>query len=458
MLPALLAYLAAQVVISLWAASRIRTEDDFLVAGRSLGYPLLIFTVFASWFGAESVIASAARTHESGFSLSTAEPFGYGLCLILMGLIFAAPLWRRGLTTFADLFRQRYSPGVERAAALLMIPSSIFWAAAQLRGFGHVLTSVVPLGTTTAIVAAAAFCVLYTIFGGLLGDAITDLVQGLVIILGLAALSVAVVLRQGGWSPVMAALDGPPRAAEGPAPGALAVMEEWAIPVIGSIVAVEMVSRVIAARSPAIARNGTMVAGVFYIAIGLLPIFIGLAAAGLLPAGDYGEEFLPSLARTILPPAMYVVLAGALISAILSTVNTILLVSAGLLSHNLIAPALKLTSDKAKLALVRGGIVALGIVGAVLALGAEGIGALVEEASAFGSAGIVVITTFGLFTTRGGPRAAMLTLWGGLGVYLAAAWGGAPYPFLSSLAAALLLYLGAAALESRQNSRAVTGG
>ncbi len=47
-----------------------------------------------------------------------------------MGLFFAVPLWRRRLTTFADLFRQRWSPAVERTAAVLLVPGSVLWAAA----------------------------------------------------------------------------------------------------------------------------------------------------------------------------------------------------------------------------------------------------------------------------------------------------------------------------------------
>jgi Na+/proline symporter len=54
MLAAILAYLAIQFGIGIWASRRVRTEDDYLIAGRRLGYPLAIFTIFATWFGAET--------------------------------------------------------------------------------------------------------------------------------------------------------------------------------------------------------------------------------------------------------------------------------------------------------------------------------------------------------------------------------------------------------------------
>lgn len=449
---ALLGYLLLQLAIGAWLAPRIHTEDDYLVGGRRLGYPLTIFSIFATWFGAESCIASAGRAYREGFSLTTAEPFAYGLTLIAMGAIFAVPLWRRKLTTLADLFRQRYGPGVERLAAVVLVPGGILWAAAQLRGFGHVLTTVTDLDIRLAITAAAGFCVLYTMLGGLLADAITDLIQGAMIVVGLVLLVAVVVTDLGGAGAALSAIDPARLRVVGTdvAPTALAVLEEWAIPIAGSVVAVELVSRVIAARSPEVARNGALLAGGLYVAVGILPIFLGLAAGALVPALTEPEQFLPALARQVLPAAGYVLFAGALISAILSTVDTILLVASGLLTHNLIAPVLRISGDRARLGLARGGVVVLGGVSLLLALGSRGVAELVEEASSFGSAGVLVVVSFALFSRVGGPLAAATSLLGGLGTYVAGAQLGWDYPFLTSMAAAVGCYLAAAVIESRR--------
>src|SRR3990170_6181582 len=104
-----LLYMLLQLTLGVWVSRRIRTEADYLIAGRSLGYTLATFSIFATWFGAETVVGSAGAAYTEGVSLGSAEPFGYGLCLIAMGLVFAVPLRRRRLTTLADLFRLRYS-------------------------------------------------------------------------------------------------------------------------------------------------------------------------------------------------------------------------------------------------------------------------------------------------------------------------------------------------------------
>src|SRR5690606_20371245 len=105
------------------------------------------------------------------------------------------------------------------------------------------------------------------------------------------------------------------------------MLEEYAIPIAGSVAAAELLSRVIATRSPEVARNSAVAAGGLYIAVGVLPVFLGLVAYRLVPNLPDAESFLPALALQTLPTAGYVLFLGALISAILSTVDTILLVA-----------------------------------------------------------------------------------------------------------------------------------
>jgi Na+/proline symporter len=188
-------------------------------------------------------------------------------------------------------------------------------------------------------------------------------------------------------------------------------------------------------------------AGGLYIMVGILPVFLGLVAWRLVPNLADSEQFLPALALEMLPTVGYVIFVGALISAILSTVDTILLVAGGLAAHNIVAPVFKVTSEAAKLRLARVGVLVFGIIALTLALGARGVAELVEESSSFGTAGTLVVVCFGLFTRVGGARAATAGLLGGLLTYIGADVGGLPYPFITSLAGAGALYLMAARSE-----------
>lgn len=435
-------YIIAQLLVGAWVARRIRTEDDYLVAGRRLGYPLAIFTIFATWFGAETCIGAAGAIYEDGLSGGSADPFGYGVCLLLMGALFAVPLWKRRLTTLADLFRQRYSPGVERFAVLLMVPTSLLWAAAQVRAFGQVISASSGMSVTLTISIAALVVIIYTMSGGLLADAITDLIQGLALIAGLVVLFVAIVIVDGGAATLAAVEPERLQPFGGGTVPWYEVMESWAIPIFGSVVAAELVTRVIATRSPQVAQRSFLAAGGVYLLVGMIPVSLGLLGAVAMPGLEQPEQVLPLLAQQHLSPLLYTLFAGALVSAILSTVDSTLLVSASLVSHNIIVPRRPEMSEAAKVRTARACVAVFGVVAYVLALQAEGVYALVEQASAFGSAGIFVVVTFGLFTRRGGPRSAHAALLTGVVVWVVGSYGlDLPFAYLAALAAAAGAYI-----------------
>jgi Na+/proline symporter len=437
LLLAILAYVALQLAIGWWVSRRIRTEDDYLVAGRRMGPVLAGGTIFATWFGAETCLGGAGAAYVEGVSLGTAEPFAYGLCIVFLGLVFARRLWALRLTTLADFFRARYSPGVERLAAMLMIPTSLLWAAAQVRAFGQVLSSAAGLEVELALAVAAGVVVVYTASGGLLADAITDLVQGACLLLGLGVTLLGVVGAGGGWNATVASI-GTERVTllGGGGSTPLALLEAWSVPILGSVVAQELVARVSAARSAAVARGAALAGGGLYLVVGLVPVFLGLAGSALVPGLDDGEAILPELARRHLAPLAFALFAGALVSAILSTVDSTLLACSSLLAHNLLLPHLPRAGERAKLRLARGSVVLFGLLAFALALTADGVSALVEQASSLGSAGLFVLLLLGLFTRRGGAASGHAALLGGLGAYLGARLAGFELPFLASLAAA----------------------
>lgn len=446
------AFMGLQFAIGAWIARRIATEDDYLVAGRRMGPLLVTGSIFATWFGAETIVGASGTAYAEGVSLASAEPFGYGLCIILMGLVFAAPLWRRRLTTLADLYRQRYSPLVERVAAVVLIPGSLLWAAAQIRAFGQVLVvsgSGVELEVALAI--AAGFVILYTAVGGLLADAVTDILQAALLVIGLLVLLFAVSGATDGLGTALSTPGTAERVSLLP-PGDVSVIETveaWAIPVFGSLVATELVSRVIGARSASVARNGALAAGSAYIIVGAIAVTIGLAAGDLVGTIDDPEQILGAAARMLLSPWMYVVFAGGFLAAILSTVDSTLLVSAGLFSHNLMLPVLRVDNERVKVRVSRATVGVFGLIAYVIANTAEGISAIVEMASAFGSAGILVTVTFGLFTRFGGPRAAVVTLATGIVSFVVASLAETSTPFLISLACSLAAYILVAMTERR---------
>ena len=445
------AYLVVQFAFGMLVARRIASESDYLLAGRRLGVTLAAFSIFATWFGAETVVGAAGRIYSNGLSGGSADPFGYALCLVVLGVVVAAPLWRRQYTTFGDMFRERYSPGVERLAVLLMVPTSVLWAAAQIRAFGQVVSVSSDLTVSIAITAAAAFVIVYTVAGGLLADVVTDFVQSIGVVVGLAILFVVVGNAHGGVAALVGSID-PQRLALFSTVNAtpLELVEAWAVPVCGSLLAVEMLSRILGCKSATTARRATLVAAALYLVVGLIPATIGLVGPSLAPGLEEPEQLVAVLAQQHLSTFLYVLFAGALISAILSTVDSCLLAAASLVSHNLIVPLKPTLTDRQKISTARVGVAVFGVLAYVIALYSGGIYELVATASAFGSAGIFVVGMFGLFSRVGGAASAYAALVAGVVVWIAGEyWLEWSTPYVAALASSLVAYLLAAVLARR---------
>lgn len=437
----ILLFIIAQLVIGYVVSRKVRSEDDYLLAGRTLGVPMATFSIFATWFGAESCIGSAGTAYEAGLAGISSDPFGYGLCILIVGLFFARKFWDMQLVTIADFLRVRYSERSARLCALLMVPTSFLWTAAQVRAFGTVLSTVTDIDLTLAIAVATGIVLFYTSFGGMLADVITDFIQGSILIIGLGILLYYTADHLGGAAAFAAHIgNGISQAAAANEMSFLQRAEQWLIPICGSIFAQELISRTLSSRSASVAQRSALSAGVMYILIGLIPLSVGLAGAAVLPGLADGEQVLPAMASRFLTPTMYIIFTGAMISAILSTVDSTLLAISALITHNAF-PMSKNLPEKQKIAIDRTIVIIAGLTSALFAMSAEGVYELVKDASAFGSAGIFVVILLGVYSKLGNDRAAVVTLAGGTVTWIVSYYIlGLEFSYLYSLVVSFTLF------------------
>jgi SSS family solute:Na+ symporter len=135
-------YWILSVGIGIWAALRVKSTGDYALAGRSLPLPIVTATVFATWFGSETVLGIPATFLREGFGGILADPFGSSLCLVLVGLFFARPLYRMSLLTIGDYYRNRYGRMVEALTTVCIVLSYLGWVAAQISALGLVFNVV----------------------------------------------------------------------------------------------------------------------------------------------------------------------------------------------------------------------------------------------------------------------------------------------------------------------------
>ncbi|CUS35999.1 Na+/solute symporter [Candidatus Nitrospira nitrosa] len=372
-------YLLLSIGIGLFAATRVQNSKDFAVAGRSLPLPVVIATVFATWFGAEAVLGISATFVKEGLRGVVADPFGSSMCLVLAGLFFAPRLYRLNLLTVGDYYRYRYNRTVEVLCTLCIVASYVGWVAAQFKVLGLVLNVVTEgeVSQSVGIIIGAAIVLTYTTFGGMFSVAVLDFVQISVIMGGLLYIATIVGDLAGGVSAVIthAAEAGkldlfpPPTLREW-----IPFLGAWMTMMLGSIPQQDVFQRITSARNEQTAVRGALLGAGLYFAFCFVPMFLAYSATLVDPAkfGALMEQdsqlVLPTLIVQHTPMVAQVIFFGALLSAVMSCSSATLLAPSVTLSENVLKPLFHNLNDSEFLRLMRIVLVAFALLVLVIAL------------------------------------------------------------------------------------------
>src|SRR4051812_21801780 len=199
-------YLLGTLALGMWAGTRIKNTNDFALAGRNLPLVMVITTTFATWFGAETVMGIPAKFIQGGLSATVEDPFGAGICLILVGMFFATKMYKLNLLTIGDYYRERYGRGIEVFCSIAIIISYLGWVAAQITALGLVFSVLTngAMSETMGMIVGTLAVLIYVVVGGFLAVAITDFVQMIVLVLGLSVIAYFSADLAGGAGPVLA--------------------------------------------------------------------------------------------------------------------------------------------------------------------------------------------------------------------------------------------------------------
>ncbi len=340
-------YLLISVGVGLLAATRVHSAKDFAVAGRSLPVPIVMATVFATWFGAEAVMGISATFAKEGLRGVVADPFGSSLCLVLAGLFFAPRFYRLNLWTVGDYYRLRYDRRVEVLCTLCIVASYLGWVAAQFKVLGLVLNVVTQgaVSQSVGMMIGAVIVLTYTTFGGMFSVAILDFVQLSVIVGGLLYIASVLSDATGGVGAVLSHARDAGRLEFFPSPS----LKAW-IPfvgagvtmMLGSIPQQDVFQRITSAKDERTAVRGSLLGAALYFVFCFVPMFIAYSALMIDPVkfGSLLETdaqlVLPTLILEHTPVLAQVMFFGAVLSAVMSCSSATLLAPSVLLSENVI--------------------------------------------------------------------------------------------------------------------------
>lgn len=416
-------YLVAMLAIGALAARRSKTSTDFIVAGRGLSLPIAAATLLATWMGAGTIIGAAGAAYSGGVYATIADPFGAGACLLIAGMFFVRILRRMRLLTIIDLFEIKYGRHAALIAAVTQLIAFVGWIGAQLVAFGFILHALTGIPESLGIVLATTIVLAYTTAGGMWAVALTDAVQMTLMLIGLALMVPAVAGEFGGWDGLVAAVDSASlrfTPAENGFYEWTHYLSAWFVIGIGSLTGQDLMQRALSSRNEAVAQNACYLAGFGYLTFGLIPVFLGITGALLMPGIADPEHIVPELALRLLPPVLQAVFVGALLSAIMSSADSALLAPASVMAEN-IAPMIQPDiSDEQKLAVARWSVPIIGLISLGIALWAGTVYDLMLDAFSLELVAMVVPLIAAVWWKKANTTGALASLYCGAACWVAA--------------------------------------
>ena len=380
-------YFIAMILVGVYYSKKIKNNDSFAVADRSLSLPVMVGTTVATCMGAGTALGDVGYMFEVGLiGLISVSMWNLGW---IGQNVMAKRLRASGASSLPEFLENRYGKSTRNIAAFVLLVMVANSTAAQFAAGGTILETLGILDMKTGVIVGGIIIILFTLFGGLYSVAVTDTVHCILIFIGVAIIvPIVAFTKAGGITEVFSRA-----AAETPE------MLSWSsIPVIvliGYMLSYLLAAgshpgyaqRILASKDTKTAVRGSVLSNIFSFLIEIPILLVPLTAFIILPNLENGEMMVPTVVATFFPPVLKGLILAGLIALVVTTADSFLLLLGTTISTDVIPIFKKDVSDKNKLIISRVTVVAGGIIAMVLAITGGGVFQLFRMgAAAYGAA------------------------------------------------------------------------
>jgi SSS family solute:Na+ symporter len=318
-----LLYASAMLLLGWFGMRRAKTREDYLVAGRNLGPGFYLGTMAATVLGGASTIGTVRLGYVygvSGFWLCAS----LGLGIIGISLFLAKPLLKLKIYTVTQVLERRYNPTARHASAAIMLVYALMIGATSTIAIGTVMQVLFGLPFWVSILLGGGVVVLYSTIGGMWSLTLTDIVQFLIMTIGLVFILLPMSIGDaGGWDALVAKL--PQSYFSLTTIGWDTILTYFLIYFLGIFIGQDIWQRVFTARSAKVAKLAGSAAGLYCVLYGLAAALIGMAAKVLLPDLENVNNAFASIVQLTLPDGIRGLVIAAALAALMSTASAGLL-------------------------------------------------------------------------------------------------------------------------------------
>ncbi len=416
-------YLVAMMALGLALARRNRNQEDFFLAGRSMTWPLVGFSLFATNISSSGLVGFAGDAYATGISVYNYEWTG-SLILVFFALFILPSLLRSRVYTLPEFLELRYSRTIRLYLAVLSLFLAVVVGAASWLYSGSLVLSMVFPGTPIwALIAGLGVVTgVYAISGGLRAVMITDMVQG-ILLLGVSVLVAALATEAaGGWQAVMAATPPEKLSLIRPAddPGVPWIGLLTGLPLLGLYFMTTnqtVVQRALAAKSLKHGQWGALFCAFLKLFALFIIVMPGTAALVLYPDLPNADLVYPTLMFDLLPAGLLGLAVAGFLAALMSSLDSALSSSATIVTMDFVRLRWPALSGRALLHIGRAtGVILLlfAILWAPQIARFESLFKYFQTVMSYATAPVVVLFMAGIFWPRANRVGAMATVVVGL--------------------------------------------
>ncbi|HHY60150.1 MAG TPA: sodium:solute symporter family protein [Clostridia bacterium] len=389
----------------------IKGSEDYLVAGRRLGVLFVAASLAANNVGGGSSVGVAQRAFTDQWGLSA----GWYVLAAAIGVIplaYFAPYIRKAVAiTIPEVVERRFGVTAGLITAILNATALFCLTASQILASGTIISALVGLDLSVAIIFAAFIVIVYTVMGGLFADALSDLIQWFVISFGLLVAVPFVISGAGGWEAITAAL--PPGHLSWTKVGFTQIFSLIIMYFVTFLSGPEIISRFNAAENEATARKAALFGAVLMGVYAFIPAFIGVVARAKFPEIESSQALVTAVFN-LAPEWIGGLVAAAIISATMSSADSDMLCASSIIVKDIIQKYFKPDiEDRKIITLTRVFNVIIGLGGMFIALFKINIITLNTFSFALRSAGPFAAFGLGLVWKSATKNAGILSILGG---------------------------------------------
>src|SRR6204780_4872244 len=331
-----IAYMAGILGAGFWARRKATTQDQFLVAGRSVGPWLYSGTLAAIVLGGASTVGGVKLGYQYGIS-GMWFVFMLGLGIIVLSVVFVERILGLKLYTVPELLQRRYNPTARVVGGVVMVAYDLMVSVTATLAVGSVMEVIVGVPRSAAIFISSGVMVAYSVLGGMWSLTLTDIIQFVIKTVGiLFILLPGAILHAGGLSAMQARL--PAGFFSLTHIGAGKIVSFFVLYFFGIIIGQDVWQRVFTARSVRAARIGGIGVGLYCLCYALAGALIGTAGRVFLPALGNADAAFAQIVITVLPVGLRGLVLAAALAAIMSTASACLLAASTVLLEDVYLP------------------------------------------------------------------------------------------------------------------------